>query len=108
MKRKLLTTCGTILLVLLVMATGRAQMSQTPPPSSAPPQSSAPSGQLPTGQLPGAGAPGCSCGELGGRVVPRPLSEVGAHIACISGRVRQPAAKAILCLGEELADVLRV
>jgi tetratricopeptide (TPR) repeat protein len=57
MKRKLLTTCGTILLVLLVMATGRAQMSQTPPPSSAPPQSSAPSGQLPTGQLPGAGAP---------------------------------------------------
>jgi tetratricopeptide (TPR) repeat protein len=59
MKPKLLKACGTILFVLLVIATGRAQMNQTPPPSSTPPQSPSqgPSGQLPSGQLPATGQP---------------------------------------------------
>ena len=55
MKRILLNAGGTILFVLLVIAAGRAQMSQTTPASSTPAQSTtpAPSGQLPSGQVPG-------------------------------------------------------
>ena len=59
MKRILLNAGGTILFVLLVIAAGRAQMSQTTPASSTPAQSTtpAPSGQLPSGQGPAAGQP---------------------------------------------------
>jgi tetratricopeptide (TPR) repeat protein len=56
---------GTVLLALLIIATGRAQMNQTPAPSTPPAQSPSqppPSGQLPgAGQLPSTGqAPGTS------------------------------------------------
>jgi tetratricopeptide (TPR) repeat protein len=60
MKRNLLKTAGTVLLALLFIATGRAQMNQTPAPSSSAPQSpaqQAPSGQLPSGQSPASGQP---------------------------------------------------
>ncbi|MGB6429447.1 MAG: hypothetical protein WBF06_02595 [Candidatus Acidiferrales bacterium] len=59
MKRKLVKTAGTVLLALLFIATGRAQMNQTPAPSSSAPATPAqgPSGQLPSGQLPGSGQP---------------------------------------------------
>jgi len=64
MKRTLLKTGGIALFVLLLVATGKAQMSQTPAPSTPPasptqgPSGQLPSGQLPSGQLPGAGQPG--------------------------------------------------
>jgi tetratricopeptide (TPR) repeat protein len=51
---------GTVLLALLFIATGRAQMNQAPAQSTPPAQSPStppPSGQLPSGQLPGAGQP---------------------------------------------------
>ncbi|MGC1187277.1 MAG: hypothetical protein WA871_07780 [Candidatus Acidiferrales bacterium] len=59
MTRKLLNASGTVLVALLCVATGRAQMNQTPAPStpqtpSQAPSQAPPSGQLPSGQLPGA------------------------------------------------------
>ena len=58
MKRTLLKAGSIALFVLLVVATGRAQMSQTPAPSTPPASpTQGPSGQLPSGQLPTAGQP---------------------------------------------------
>lgn len=66
MKRTFWNAGGTVLLALLYIASGRAQMTQPQAPASAstpqapaqaPPPSNGPSGQLPSGQAPSSGQP---------------------------------------------------
>jgi tetratricopeptide (TPR) repeat protein len=60
MNRIVRNSCGTFLLALMCLGTGRAQMTQNQAPSPTPPPAGpteGPSGQLPSGQLPGASAP---------------------------------------------------
>jgi Tetratricopeptide repeat len=63
---------GTVLLALLFIATGRAQMNQTPAPSTPPAQS--PSQPPPSGQLPGAGQLP-STGQAPGTSAPAPVDK---------------------------------
>jgi hypothetical protein len=68
MKRNLLNAGGTILVVLLMIGSGRAQTRQPMPPAAAPPASPAPSGQMPSGQLPSGQIP--AAGQPGAQTAP--------------------------------------
>jgi tetratricopeptide (TPR) repeat protein len=96
MKRTLLMTGGTVLIVSLCMATGWAQMNQTPAPSTSPtpaPATQGPSGQSPAGQAPAAGQPAAPA------VPPVDKAEEAAYLAFFNAHGQDPTKQ--IALGED-------